>query len=62
MLFRSIDARVKLGTVYSEFGDAKHASYLMGERLANGSGTRVYLRTGVGGISIQRVGTVPSTR
>lgn len=50
-----IDARSKLGTVYSDFGDIRHR-YLVGERLEDGAGRRVYLRVGVGGISIQDLG------
>ena len=51
----AIDARVKLGTIYSDFGNAKHQDYLLGEHFAAGEGRRIYLRTGVGGISIQRL-------
>lgn len=53
----AIDAKVKVGTIYSDFGDAKHLDYLLGERFATGEGRRIYLRTGVGGISIQRLGS-----
>jgi hypothetical protein len=49
----AIDARVRLGTVYSDFGDPKHTAYLVGEKFANGTGQRVFLRMGLGGISIQ---------
>lgn len=51
----AIDAKAKVGTVYSDFGDAKHQDYLLGEHFAAGEGRRIYLRTGVGGISIQRL-------
>jgi hypothetical protein len=54
----AIDAKAKVGTVYSDFGDAKHLDYLLGERFAAGEGRRIYLRTGVGGISIQRLGAL----
>lgn len=57
----AIDAKVKLGTIYSDFGDAKRLDYLIGERFANGKGRRVYLRTGAGGISIQRLGAPVAT-
>jgi hypothetical protein len=52
----AIDAKTKLGTVYSDFGNPKHLDYLLGERFNNGQGQKIYLRTGVGGISIQRLG------
>jgi hypothetical protein len=51
----AIDARTKLGTIYSDFGEPKHA-HLVGERSAIAQpapARRVFLRTGVGGISIQ---------
>jgi hypothetical protein len=54
----AIDAKVKMGTIYSDFGDAAHAWYQMGERFAGakpGAARRVYLRTGIGGIEIQEI-------
>jgi hypothetical protein len=54
----AIDAKVKLGTIYSDFGDAAHAWYQMGERFAStkpAPARRVYLRTGIGGIEIQEM-------
>ncbi len=54
----AIDAKAKMGTVYSDFGDARHTGYLFGERFDNGQGRRVFLRVGFGGISIQSMPAV----
>jgi hypothetical protein len=54
----AIDARSKVGTVYSDFGDSAHTGYLVGERFVSAQpapAKRVYLRTGIGGIEIQRI-------
>ena len=56
----AIDAKVKIGTVYSDFGDAKHLDYAIGEKLTEGQGKRLYLRVGVGGISVQGPAASPN--
>lgn len=51
----AIDARTKVGTVYSDFDDISHAHWI-GERShisKPAPASRVYLRAGIGGISIQ---------
>ena len=53
----SIDAKTRLGTVYSDFGDARRR-LLIGERFAASKpapSRRIYLRTGVGGIQVQEI-------
>jgi hypothetical protein len=55
----AIDAKTALGTIYNDFGDPKH-SVVIGESFASakpGGAKRVYLRTGIGGISIQEITT-----
>lgn len=54
----AIDARTRLGTVYSDFGNPIHTWYLVGERFdaaTPAAAKRVYLRTGIGGIEIQEI-------
>lgn len=54
----AIDARTRLGTVYSDFGDPTHTWYLVGERFdaaKPAAAKRIYLRTRVGGIEIQEM-------
>ena len=52
-----IDAKTRLGTIYSDFGNPGHLDFI-GERFAsaaNASAKRVVLRNGIGGISIQEI-------
>jgi hypothetical protein len=54
----AIDARTRLGTVYSDFGNPTHTWYLVGEHFDAAKpapAKRVYLRTRVGGIEIQEM-------
>ena len=52
----AIDATVRFGTVYSDFDTARHHK-LIGEKLIVGAGTghRIDLHVGTGGISIQKM-------
>ena len=55
----SIDARSKLGTVSSDFAGDSHRRYLVGSRFARTTPSparRIYLRTGIGGITIKSEG------
>ena len=54
----SIDARSKLGTVYSDFAGDFHRRYLVGSGFVHANASpshRLYLRTGIGGISIKSI-------
>ena len=54
----SLDAKVRLGGVYSDFEGKSGKSYLIGQRLdtaPQSAAHRIFLRVGVGGISIQRL-------
>jgi hypothetical protein len=54
----SIDARSKLGTVSSDFAGASHRRHLVGSGFARATpppSHRIYLRTGMGGITIKTV-------
>jgi len=54
----SIDARSKLGTVWSDFEGASHHRHIVGsgfERAMPAPAHRIYLRTGIGGITIKAV-------
>ena len=54
----SIDARSKLGVVSSDFAGASHRRYLVGSGFARATPSpsrRIYLRTGMGGITIKSV-------
>ena len=50
----AIDAKTSLGTVYSDFSGKTGQPWLIGQKLDGGSGHSVHLRSGVGGISIQK--------
>jgi hypothetical protein len=54
----SIDAKSKFGDVYSEFPGAEH-QHLIGQSFAGSApapSTRIYLRVGIGGIKVQKIG------
>ena len=54
----SIDARSKLGTAYSDFAGDSRRRYLVGSGFALATPSparRIYLRTGIGGITIKSV-------
>jgi hypothetical protein len=54
----ALDAKVRLGDVYSDFEGSNGSSYLIGQRFAAAPqppAHRIFLRVGVGGISIQRL-------
>jgi hypothetical protein len=58
----SIDARCRLGDVYSDFAGTYHIAHLESERFVQAGAApakRVYLRVGIGGIKIQKMAPVP---
>ena len=58
----SIDAKSKFGSVYSDFSGAKHRRKLVGEQFTGANppaSHRIYLRMGLGGITILEVPSTP---
>jgi hypothetical protein len=55
----AIDARCRVGTIYSDFTGDHHRLFLTGERFSEssaGGSRRILLRVGIGGIEIQKMG------
>jgi hypothetical protein len=57
----AIDARCKMGDIYTDFDGTHRSPWLVGQKFDGGSGHTVKLRVAVGGISIQRTLAVART-
>lgn len=54
----AIDARCRIGTIYTDFDGKNKSNYLLGQKFSGGNGHTMHLRAGVGGITVQRIPAV----